>query len=200
MGNNDKSVRTIGKQTEDNYRGGTWAEKVGRRTGEIGEREERRKAEEENRREIRNRRVAAVLVTTKGGKTRTGGVLFEMGNKKEAIQRGREIERSIGRKARITQLRDRNGIRIRGLEHSTTEEEIKEKIEIEEILTMEEREQGEVLERSKDQPQAPNRHDFRECRRERQNNQGRVNEEPIGMEIGNTSGREEGTDENSEKE
>ncbi|KOC58933.1 hypothetical protein WH47_01314 [Habropoda laboriosa] len=143
-----KGTRTIGTQTEERGGEGTWAQRVGQ-----GVMQGRRQAivqKEVGKREgdIKNRKSAAVLVRTEKRyeeaikelkekigspgktniksvrKTRTGGILFEIDDPEEARKWGNHIEREMGNEVKVTQLREREGIRIRGIEGTVEKEEI----------------------------------------------------------------------------
>ncbi|CAK9833157.1 hypothetical protein ANTRET_LOCUS9881 [Anthophora retusa] len=61
-------------------------------------------------------------------RTRTGDVLFEMGSAEEAAKWEKEVKKNMKRDIKIIQLRERDGIKIRGIDFSMEKEEIRNAI------------------------------------------------------------------------
>ncbi|KOC63050.1 hypothetical protein WH47_04904 [Habropoda laboriosa] len=149
----NKKTRTIATQTEEASEQRTWAERVGRKelgTGlQVLRMEGKRNTE---RKEVNTKKGAAVLIkmgksyeetigvlkskvgSPKGikidrvRKTRTGAVLFEMGSAEEAAKWEKEVKKKVEKEITIIQLRERDGIKIRGIDGTMEKEEIRKAI------------------------------------------------------------------------
>ncbi|CAK9821669.1 hypothetical protein ANTRET_LOCUS361 [Anthophora retusa] len=163
-----KGTRTIGTQTEERGDCRTWAERVERGEAVGGKQKPRGMEGKVGGRVVSNKKGAAVLVKSekkyeetlkelkermgspKGiqinrvRKTRTGGVLFEVDDPEKAKEWGQNIKKNMGSDINVMQLREREGIKIRGIER-TIGEEIKKQIIDETGTSEEEREQLEVV-------------------------------------------------------
>ncbi|KOC59635.1 hypothetical protein WH47_11065 [Habropoda laboriosa] len=164
-----EKTRSIGTQTEGDSESRTWAERVGQKAVVGGNGKSKDAQGNAGRREMRVRKGAAVLVKSDknydemlkelkgklgspGGividrirKTRTGGVLFEIQDPEEAKRWGQQIRRSMGENTKVMRMIERDGIKIRGIEGSMEEKELKSNIIRETGISEEEAEQVEVV-------------------------------------------------------